>query len=157
MAGWSTVSNTRTCSLLVYGSLMHRDERLRAGFGHDRGVPVRLAGFARDFSQRPSWRNGRGSARGVLRVRECDRAAINAVLVPNVPVTILEHVDQRERGYLRRPVDLQRIAPFEEVASIVPTDEVPFIYEGRGELHAPDIMPNPEYLSLCLAAARQWG
>lgn len=157
MAGRPTDSGNRTFSLLVYGSLMHSDERLQSGFGQGGGIPVILTGFARDFSQRPSWRSGRGSARGVLRVRAGTDCSINAILVPHVSWSLLEHLDRRERGYLRQPVDPQRVTPFGDVASAIPTDDVTFVYEGRSGRHAPDLTPNPDYLSLCLAAARQWG
>lgn len=152
-----TPSGNRTCSLLVYGSLMHPDERLRAGFGHTRGMPVILTDFVRDFSHRPSWRSGRGSARGVLRVQGSAEQRVNAVLVPRVPLSLLAKLDRRERGYLRRPVALRRITSFADGAPAVPEGETTFVYEGRRELHAPDLSPDPEYLSLCLAAARQWG
>ena len=144
-----------TCSLLVYGSLMDRQELARFDFVGN-PVPVVVSGFARHFGQEPSWRRGQGIRRGVLTLRSSRAEFVNAVLVPGVAVGALQDLDQRERGYERCAVAAERISSFGRRPLPDVADPV-FSYVGRPELSNPALMPNPEYLEICLAAAAELG
>ncbi len=69
---------------------------------------------------------------------------------------MLELLDHRERGYVRQPVSPTHI---ESYAGRRPDDDVAScaIYGGRDEKWNDELMPNPDYLRLCIEAAEQWG
>lgn len=148
--------NSTDPSLLVYGSLMHRDELARYSLQQRVLQPVVVSGLTRDFGQEPSWRGGQGHARGVLTVRAAAGGFVNAVLIAGVSDDLLSDLDHRERGYIRRRIPPDSVAPFRSLSTIQVGGPV-FVYTGRPEHHDPMLQPNPDYLSLCLDAAAAWG
>ncbi|WP_457607949.1 gamma-glutamylcyclotransferase family protein [Nitratifractor sp.] len=140
-------------ALLVYGSLVHPDEH-RAISGLVDAVPLRLRGYRRRFTQRPSWREGVGERIAVARVDPDPRGEINLLCLLFETIDF-RALDERERGYRRIEIDPSLLHPCRNEP--LPDCERFFLYLGREELHAPELEPNPDYLRLCLEGARHWG
>jgi len=144
------------CSLVVYGSLMHPQERRRCDLSGQPAFPVIVAGYSRSFSQEPAWRRGLGDRRSVLAVHSDPAARLNAILIRDVPSSMLAELDHRERGYLRTPLDADQLSVPDDV--LLPVDgQSTFVYVGRPERFNPALRPNSDYRDLCIAAAAWWG
>ena len=80
---------------------------------------------------------------------------MNAVLLLGA-ARDLEPADRRERGYDRYRVDDGSLTrhgdgtPLELLGSAC-------LYVGKPDLYGRDVLPNPEYLRICLEGAREWG
>lgn len=145
----------------------------------DPPLPVWVLGFRRGYFQTPMWRKSELPGRfAVLSVRPDLAARINGVLWTGVEPVTLEQLDVRERGYERRPLPLEQIAPFgpgdaarSEQATARPAvasgtgRRLPAlrglthvdIYVGRQELFEPALQPLPEYVDHCRSAAAAFG
>jgi len=119
-------------------------------------VPVRVRGYRRSFCQEPSWRTGAAERRGVLTVRPSGEGWINAVLVCGCDPAGFRTLDHRERGYRRARVVRSAIEPYASAPELDDMDRIS-IYRGRSEKWNPELLPNPDYLDLCIGAAEQWG
>lgn len=149
-------ANRQRCSLLVYGSLMHPQQRRACGLLQQPALPVVLAGYVRTFDQEPAWRTGIGDDRGVLRVHPDPAARLNAILLGNVPAAVLAALDHRERGYIRTPLAIDQLSPFEQ-GDLPDLGSGVFTYAGRPERFNRALRPHPKYHALCIAAAAVWG
>lgn len=140
--------------VVAYGSLMHPDELARhcAGMG---SVPVRVRGYRRSFSQEPSWRRGAGMERGVLTVRRSSRDWFNAILVCGPDARALASLDHRERGYTRIGVPPTDLEPYANRVA-APAREI-FVYTGRDDRWNDRLLPNRDYLRICIEASQRWG
>lgn len=139
--------------LLAYGSLIHPDEH--AGLpGLLSAHPVTLSGWRRVFHQTPSWRRGEGRTVAVLDVVPSPGTELPLVLLRFERIDFAE-TDRRERGYRRIAVEKEKISfPGDKEPSL--PDSL-YLYTGRPELHDPTLLPNPDYLALCLEGAAHWG
>jgi len=140
-------------ALLVYGSLIHPDEHRRLP-GLIETLPVRLEGYRRSFTQTPSWRRGEGRQIAVLRLEESPQHTLNLIALLFEELDLAE-LDHRERGYRRIALPADRLTPFGDTP--LPGLDSCHLYLGRDELHNPTLLPNPEYLDLCLEGAKAWG
>lgn len=141
--------------LLAYGSLMHPEELARHCTS-TRSVPVRVRGFRRSFSQEPSWRAGAGIRRGVLTVRPSEFDWFNAILICGSDADALRSIDRRERGYTRVRVPLPNVEPYATYDLHELIDDIG-LYTGRDGKWNDGLLPNPDYLKLCIEAAERWG
>ena len=147
------MASTRV-GLLAYGSLIHPDEH-RDLPGLIDAVPARVRGYRRVFHQTPSWRKGKGDQIAVLNVIPSPADTINVVCLV-LETETLSALAQRERGYALEEVSLSKLSFCSEIA---PSDlpETFVIYRGKEELQDNTLLPNADYLNLCLKGAEQWG
>lgn len=143
-------------NLIVYGSLMSAGEVERLQLVAIEMHAVSVAGFRRSFSQEPSWRQGVGNQRGVLTVELEETAWLNAVLLTGVSDSATKMIEKRECGYERTCVSTNSICTFNDGQAVMPHVEAS-LFVGRPNLFNSQLQPNPEYLRLCLDAAREWG
>ena len=140
--------------LMAYGSLIHPDEH-RALPGLITAIPVRVLGYRRIFNQTPSWRKGEGDRIAVLNVIPSPADSINAICLVLESET-LSSLARRERGYDPEEVSLSQLSfCTEKTPSDLP--ESLMIYRGKEKLQDNALLPNSDYLNLCLEGARQWG
>jgi hypothetical protein len=139
--------------LLVYGSLIHPEEHADLP-GLRSAHPVILSGWRRVFHQTPSWRRGEGKAIAVLDVVPSPGTDLPLILLRFEHLDFSE-LDRRERGYRRLAIPGERLASFDGTSLSLP-DSLS-LYTGRPELRDPTLLPNPDYLALCLEGARTWG
>jgi hypothetical protein len=139
--------------LLAYGSLIHPGEH--ADLPGLRSVhPVLLSGWRRVFHQTPSWRRGEGKEIAVLDLISTPGATLPLILLCFDEIDFAE-LDRRERGYLRIGVEEECIAS--HGGGERPLLRSLHLYTGRPELRDPALLPNPDYLALCLEGAAYWG
>lgn len=143
-------------SLLVYGSLLNKNELLKKNINLSNCIPVIVKNFKRGFTQEPSWRKTAGNNRAVLRVDISNDHFINALLIQNISQESLKDIDKREIGYNRVIVDKKDIKLCYGSLKEKKEDDI-YIYIGKKEKYNSDIFPNPDYLNLCLEGAAQWG
>jgi len=143
--------------LLVYGSLVNRLELERKNLDiDDKLAPVTVSGFKRVFAQEPSWRRSTGIDRAVLTVVEDENYYINAILVIGLNDIALKLIDNRERGYQRVHVCKRSIKSYQGYGNDLEFGDV-CIYVGEKEKYNENLMPNPDYLSICTEGAKMWG
>ena len=128
--------------ILAYGSLVHPDEN-----GGADAMPVRVKGYRRVFDQMPSWREGVGFEAAVLNVATSAEHWINAVclLVPDEHIAELQ---AREQGYDLVTVDAASVSAYD--GHTLPEDATFAIYVGKPGKQDAALLPNRDYLLLCL-------
>lgn len=99
----------KNIAILVYGSLINKDELIGEGVDISSCTPVVLKGFRREFSQKSQRPIYLGSNKAVLTVIEDKNSFCNAILVPNIKEKDLEVLDHREAGYNRVKVSLDSL------------------------------------------------
>ncbi|MBF0371579.1 MAG: hypothetical protein HQL52_19240, partial [Magnetococcales bacterium] len=119
-------------------------------------TPVRVAGFQRWFNKPPTWRKGMGNQITVLQALPAPSHHLNALLVSVTDPEILWNLRRRERGYFQHRVPPEAIT-FDDPARSSPKRGSILIYTGKPSPHPAEILPNPDYLALCLAGASHWG
>lgn len=134
---------------------MHPAELARHGLGLADTTPVRLRGFRRSFCQEPSWRASGSAARGVLTVRPAEGCWLNGLLIHGLDGAAIDALDQRERGYVRTALAFDALEPYDWGAGMGP--EQPVAYLGREEKFNTAILPNEEYMGICVAGAARLG
>lgn len=144
-------------TLIVYGSLMHRDALVRVGLDPANARPVVVRGYRRSFDQEPTWRLRETGDRAVLAVRESAEASFNAILVTGIVETAWEALDERERGYVRTEVPASMVTPFDPSSPLERTSASLSIYLGKPGRRNEELLPNPAYLRTCMEGAGQWG
>ncbi len=147
----------RSPAVLAYGSLLNRGELAKKDFAKLDLVAVKVNGFRRQFRQEPSWRPGSGLYRGVLDAFKHEGGAINAVAMAGLSGAMLSELDSREVGYSRIQVAHERIEPYDGGRSDAWSRRDFYIYTGKRHKTNPELLPNLDYLEICLAGARQWG
>lgn len=142
-------------SLLVYGSLINKDELKKEKIDLKNCIPVLVKDLIREFNQEPSFRKIDSINRAVLSVHKKEGSYINAILINNVSKEHIKNLDSRESGYIKYKVDLEKIE-FKYTSEFVKVDEV-YVYIGKDEKRNDNILPNLNYLQLCLNGAKHWG
>ncbi len=140
--------------IIAYGSLINPRETEKQRERPTHVVPIKLVTFERSFNQLPTWRKKSGECSAVLNVQISEQNWLNAVCYcyPNFDFTDL---DNRERGYTRTKVSLEKIKSYHGF-NLPELTEI-FIYLGKNEKKNNRILPNPEYLDICLLGAKKWG
>lgn len=158
-------------AIIVYGSLINPEQLHQKPHLFARAYPVFVKGYRRVFTQEPSWRGGDDKHRAVLNVIKADKDGFNGLLVRLQDGSDFHQLDERERGYNRIAITQAQLAPFTPVSSIGKSgpmlaggifsepvfSEPTFMYVGKPEKQNDDILPNKNYLELCLCGAKYWG
>ncbi|MEX2572298.1 MAG: gamma-glutamylcyclotransferase family protein [Gemmatimonadota bacterium] len=142
--------------LIAYGSLMHPDELASHCTREPPVLPVRVRGYRRTFCQESTWRGGHSESRGVLTVEPSENSWFNAILVAECDPDLISSLDFRERGYDRIDVPTASVEPYAPDTDLGGFTAIN-MYRGRPEKWNADLIPNPDYVALCTAAAERWG
>lgn len=138
--------------ILAYGSLINPREYSGQEIVH--AVPVTVAGFKRIFNQLPSWRRGSGNRIAVLNVEPAPRHSINAVCLC-FDVEDRSRFNERECGYTAHAVHPARITCHPDFR--LPKVTGFYIFVGKEGRQDADILPNDDYLEICINGAKAWG
>ncbi len=142
-------------NLIVYGSLINKQELLNKNISQDRCIPIIVKGLKREFSQEPSWRKSTLNDRAVLSVFPSKDHHINGILIKDIKESELIELDHRERGYQRIEIDLSQIET--KYGKNKLNNNKNYIYMGKKQKYNNKINPNPQYLELCISGAKSWG
>jgi hypothetical protein len=140
--------------IIAYGSLINPQETEGQMDQHQHIIPIRLKAFKRSFNQRPAWRNSTSEHSAVLNVETSEQDWLNAVCYCFAAFDFSD-LDNRERGYSRTAVQLDKISSYQ--GHNLPDLEEVFIYLGRAVHQSSTLLPNPDYLDICLMGAKNWG
>jgi len=140
--------------IIAYGSLINPQEIETQREQPSHSVPLKLFAFKRSFNQRPAWREGNSQHSAVLNVQTSKQDWLNAVCYcfADFDFTAL---DNRERGYTRAAVPPDNVACYQ--GHNLPELEKIFIYLGKKKYENNSLLPNPDYLDICLTGANHWG
>lgn len=142
-------------SLVTYGSLINKNELLNNDIAILDYKPIILNGFKREFSQEPSWRKSTSINRAVLNTKEDSNHFINALLI-DIYIKDIEVLDKREVGYNRLKVDRNSIEFKYDLIENIKQNDI-FIYTGKPEKYNNLILPNLDYMNICIQGANSWG
>ncbi|MEM6450648.1 MAG: gamma-glutamylcyclotransferase family protein [Cyanobacteria bacterium P01_D01_bin.105] len=143
-------------SLIVYGSLINKAQLYQKLNLQSEACPVFIQGYRRIFNQEPSWRQGFNQHRAVLNIVKSATDYFNGLLVDIQDDSAFEHLDKREKGYERITINCSQLAHFTDTSCSI-CSEATYIYLGHPGKQNNGILPNREYLELCLRGAKQWG
>jgi len=140
--------------IITYGSLINTQEIEKQQDDPTHIIPVKLETFKRSFNQRPAWRKSTGEYSAVLNVQISEQNWLNGVCYCYADFDFTT-LDNRERGYSRTVVPPDKINGYQghrlpDLAGI-------FIYLGKKEYEHSTLLPNPDYLDICLKGAKNWG
>lgn len=139
-------------NLVVYGSLMDKQELQNYNISLDDIELVKVSGYMRIFNQEPTNRMAQSINRAVLNVFEENSLWLNGIVIKNISEELLSVLDKREEGYKRSVLEDKRVTTYGG-------ENIPecFIYLGKVEKVNFDILPNDEYLEICKEAAKSHG
>jgi len=140
--------------IIAYGSLINLQEIKSQRERPAHAIPIRLETFKRSFNQQPAWRNNSGTHSAVLNIQTSEQNWLNAVCFCYAEFDF-KTLDIRERGYSRIPVTTDRISSYQ--GHHLPELKEAFIYLGKGEYRNNALLPNPDYLNICIVGAKNWG
>ena len=140
--------------IIAYGSLINPQEAENLLGCPTHIIPIKLTSFKRSFNQRPAWRRNTNEHSAVLNVQTSEHNWLNAVCYcfSGFNFSVL---DNRERGYSRTAIQLDKINCYQ--GHNLPFLEEICIYLGKTEHQDDTLLPNPDYLDICLAGAKNWG
>ncbi|MFK5926534.1 MAG: hypothetical protein QM483_07885 [Desulfuromusa sp.] len=140
--------------IIAYGSLINPQETKGQREQPTHIVPVKLETFKRSFNQRPAWRKNTSKNSAVLNVQASEQNWLNAICYcyAEFNFTTLDH---RERGYTRTSIPADKINSYQ--GQELPELDEAFIYSGKKEYRDSTLLPNPNYLEICLMGAKKWG
>ena len=140
--------------VIGYGSLVNLAQHNQQERQLVDTVPIKFRSYKRIFNQRPAWREKNAIHSAVLNVHYSEPDWLNAVCYcySNFDFTDL---DQRERGYSRMALTRQNITCYR--GRSLPDLSALYIYIGKTEHHDATLLPNPDYLQICLKGAKSWG
>lgn len=135
--------------LIVYGSLINENELQNQGLWGHTVEPVKVFGYKRIFNQEPSYRMVDSKKRAVLNIVQENDSWFNAIMIKDLDEAFFEALDIREKGYERIKIECKSYkGDFYKDC---------FVYIGRSEKRNHEILPNIEYLNLCLLGAKGYG
>lgn len=152
-------------TITVYGSLIDLEQRQKHSSLFADAHPVVVRGYRRVFAQEPSWRKGNNEHRAVLTVVRSDHDFFNGLLVKLRAESDFCKLDNRERGYERIAIASSQIACLVdisrstslELARLQLAGEQTYLYVGKPEKKNNNILPNKDYLEICLRGAKYYG
>jgi len=138
-------------NLVVYGSLLNPKELLKHGIGLESLECVKVEGFKRVFNQLPSWREVEGIKKAVLNIEKKQNCWFNAIVIKNLSKEYIKELDQREKGYDRVSLNKDTVKNYqgESLKNCI-------IYKGKKGKQSDKILPNPNYLEICLEGASSY-
>jgi len=140
--------------LVVYGSLLNKEEIYLYECSIEDIIPVKISNYKRSFNLLPSVRIGIGNYKSVLNIQKSNNHFFNGlcIIYKKLDISVL---DEREKGYERVIISPKDIKSYKGKTKIDGIDI--YTYSGLKEKIDSKIMPNVEYLKLCLEGSRQWG
>ncbi len=140
--------------LIVYGSLLHKDEISKYKSKVKQVIKIKVLNHKRCFNLLPSVRIGIGNYKSVLNIKKSKNSYFNAVCIIYEKVDI-KKIDEREKGYNRIKISNDNIASYHK--ENIPSKIDIYTYVGLKNKENYSIMPNVDYLKLCLEASKTWG
>lgn len=140
--------------IITYGSLINPQKAAEIETPSASIIPIKISTFKRSFNQQPAWRKNTSEYSAVLNVQSSEQNWLNGVCYCfyDFNFTALDH---RERGYLRAEVPPDRISIYQ--GHSMPELKELFIYLGREKYRNNTLLPNPDYMNICLMGAKYWG
>lgn len=139
-------------NLVVYGSLINKNELQKEFISIENVEMVKVFDFQRVFNQEPSFRLLDSKNRAVLNVKEASGFWFNAIIIKNLSYEYFEILDNREKGYDRTLLEKNQIKSYTH-ETFLDT----YIYLGKKEKENSSILPNEEYLKICLNGVKSFG
>ena len=140
--------------LIVYGSLLHKDEINKYNSIIEDIVPVKVLDYKRSFNLLPLVRVGIGNYKSVLNIQKKNNNFFNGVCIIYKQIDI-SLIDDREKGYDRIKLSSKNIKTYKKSLKLKSLNI--FAYRGFENMIDNTIMPNVDYLKLCLEGSSQWG
>lgn len=140
--------------IIAYGSLINPQEIENQRKQPSHIVPLKLFTFKRSFNQRPAWRESTSENSAVLNAQTSKQDWLNAVCYCFADFDFTD-LDNRERGYSRAAVPPDSLTCYQ--GHNLPELEKIFIYLGKKDYESNTLLPNPDYLNICLTGAKNWG
>jgi len=140
--------------LIVYGSLLHKNEINKYDSLIEDIIPVRVLNYKRSFNLLPAVRVGIGNYKSVLNIQESQHNSFNGVCIIYKQINI-DLLDNREKGYDRILINAKNIKSNTNT-KLFNSIKV-YTYRGLEDMIDDSIMPNVEYLKLCLEGSMQYG
>jgi hypothetical protein len=135
-------------NLIVYGSLLHKDELAKHGISLESIELVKVQGFKRIFNQEPSWRSAESEYRAVLNVEKNPNHWFNAIVIKDLTQEYIDDLDIRERGYDRVSIKDGDVVSYD--GKVI---KECIVYCGKEGKQNDKIYPNVDYYELCLNGA----
>ena len=141
-------------AIVGYGSLINLGEGHHQKQHLVEAVPVKLKLFKRCFNPRPTWRRTGARASAVLNAQDSVTSWLNAICYcyRTFDFTAL---DERERGYTRIRTTAENLSCYQGYR--LPQEIDIFIYLGKEGGQDGALLPNSDYLEVCLSGAKSWG
>ncbi|WP_072681826.1 hypothetical protein [Arcobacter sp. LA11] len=139
-------------NLIVYGSLINKKELLKEGILLKDVEFVKVYGFRRVFNQEPSYRFVDSINRAVLNVEEEEEFWFNALVIKNLSDQYFETLDKREKGYDRFFLDEKSVRTYDDTIILNCV-----LYKGKFQKKNSEILPNFDYLKICLDGIESFG
>jgi len=140
--------------LVVYGSLLHKNEINKYDSTIENIIPVKVLDYKRSFNLLPSVRKGIGNYKSVLNIQESNNQLFNGICIVYKEIDIAL-IDNREKGYDRVTLNSKNIKTYNNNISLDSLNI--YVYQGFKHMIDDSIMPNVDYLKLCLEGSKQWG
>lgn len=139
-------------NLIAYGSLINKEELSKEGISLLDIELVRVFSFKRVFNQEPSYRFVDSLNRAVLNIQNDELSWFNAIVIKNLSNDYFEALDKREKGYNRIYLKDSEVKNYNNI-------QIPncIIYQGKSNKQNYEILPNFDYLKICLNGAEQFG
>lgn len=156
----SSFTTTFMSAIVAYGSLLNQKQLGLKSHLFTIVCPVTVKGYRRIFNQEPTWRKGNDRRRAVLNIVQSDSDHFNGLLLTLTNNNGFSELDERERGYDRVLVPHACIASSANtryLSGAKHSFKQTFVYIGKPEKKNDNILPNEDYLHLCLRGAEQWG
>lgn len=139
-------------NLIVYGSLINKEELSNEGISLLDVEIVKVFSFKRVFNQEPSYRLEDSLHRAVLNIEKDENSWFNAIVIKNLKEEYFHTLDRREKGYNRIFLENSKVKDYNniEVLNCV-------IYQGKANKQNQEILPNFDYLNICLNGMDYFG
>jgi len=137
-------------NLIVYGSLLNKNELKKHNISLDNIEYVKVYGFRRVFNQLPSWRKTEGNKKAVLNIEYNRDFWFNAILIKNLTKEYFKELDIREKGYNRVDIKSGNVVTYK--GDIIKNA---FVYVGKEGKQDNNILPNPSYYQICYNGAKE--
>jgi hypothetical protein len=139
-------------NLVVYGSLINKAELVKEKILLENIEPIKVYGYLRIFNQEPSFRLLDSINRAVLNIEEKSDSWFNAIVIKNISQEYIETLDKREKGYNRIFIKDGNVKNYsgENILDCI-------VYQGKINKKNDEILPNFDYLNICLKGAKSLG
>jgi RNA recognition motif-containing protein len=136
-------------NLVVYGSLINKAELQKENILFEDIEPIKVYGYIRIFNQEPSFRIVNSINRAVLNIEEKSDSWFNAIVIKNISQEYINTLDVREKGYNRIFIEDGNVKNYsgEDILDCI-------VYQGKINKNNDEILPNFDYLNICLKGAK---